>query len=161
MATATYEAIETKTLGSSQTSVTFTSVPTTYTDLVLIVNGTGSGLAALKLQVGNGSVDTGSNYSFTNIQGDGTSATSSRGSSATEMNLGLMDTTISTSIFHFMNYSNTTTYKTFLGSGADTAYAIRKVVGLWRSTAAINTFTVSGTTLQTNTTLSLYGIKAE
>jgi hypothetical protein len=158
---ATYEPIETKTLGSGQTSVTFTSVPTTYTDLVLIVNGTGSsGVSALKLQVGNGSVDTGSNYSWTNIQGDGISAGSSRGSGVTEMNLGLMDTTISTSIFHFMNYSNTTTYKTFLGSGADTAYAIRKVVGLWRNTAAINTFTLSGTTLQTGTTLSLYGIKA-
>lgn len=158
MPTGTETIISSTTLGSSQTSVTFTSVPTTYKDLVIIASVTGSSLAALKLQVGNGSVDTGSNYSWTNIQGDGSSATSTKGTSTTEMNLGLADSIVTTSIFNLMNYSNTDTYKTFIGTGSDTAYGIRKVMGLWRSNSAINTFTLSGTTFAVGSTFTLYGI---
>jgi len=59
-----------------------------------------------------------------------------------------------------MNYSNTTTYKTFLGRGNDPSSFVRQGVGLWRNTAAITSFSVSGVTFSTGVTATLYGIKA-
>ena len=78
----TYEPIATTTLGSAQTSVTFSSISGAYTDLVLVINagnsgGTGYGIA---LQCNN---DTGSNYSFTQLYGTGSAATSTRSTSTT------------------------------------------------------------------------------
>lgn len=164
MPTQTYTPIATYTTPSAAANYTFTSIPTTYTDLVCIISGQNStsdqGIVA---QVGNGSVDTGSNYSTTYILGSGTSTgISGRESSATSMIVGRMANSASNSIIHFMNYSNTTTNKTVLGRGNDGAYVIQHV-GLWRSTAAINTiklFNLSSVTFAAGVTLTLYGIKA-
>jgi hypothetical protein len=156
--TVTYEAIQSYTLSGTTTQISLTSLPSTYTDLVLIATGTSSSLAAMVVQV---NTDTGSNYSFTQIQGDGSSATSSRGTSVTGMNMGLIDTTISNSIIQFMNYANTTTFKTFLSRANDKAFATRANVGLWRSTSAINSIQLSGSTFQNGFTVNVYGIKAE
>jgi len=165
MAVSAYELISTQTLGTAVASVTLSSISQTYTDLVLIVNGViNSGESAIFCQVGNGSVDTGTNYSTTYILGDGSNAVSGRESTQTNTFLGRIqaDPYNSTSIIHYMNYANTTTYKTFLGKGSDATYAIQQV-GLWRSTSAINTIKlslVSTFTFSTGTTFTLYGIKA-
>jgi hypothetical protein len=158
---ATYEPIATTTLGSSQSSVTFSSISGSYTDLVLVVGGTASVYDGLVIQVGNTSIDTGSNYSVTGIQGDGTSATSYRETSQTTINAGLQGANFN-NIYQFMNYSNTTTHKTILSRGNSPANNTRAAVGLWRSTSAINTIKIiSGTgTLSSGTVLTLYGIKA-
>jgi hypothetical protein len=67
----TYTPIATTTLGSAATSYTFTSIPTTYTDLILIVNAKNASTGSYpKMQVGNGSVDTGNNYSRTYLTGN-------------------------------------------------------------------------------------------
>ena len=73
-----------------------------------------------------------------------------------------MDNTASTSIINYMNYSNTTTYKTVLGRGNDGTYVIQHV-GLWRSTSEINTikvFNLSSVNFAAGTVLTLYGIVA-
>jgi len=86
MATNTYVALDKITVGSAVASVTFSSIPSGYTDLVIVGNlGTTSGSANIAMQVGNGSIDTGSNYSFTNINGDGSSAASSRASNQAQI----------------------------------------------------------------------------
>jgi len=165
MAVSAYEVISTQTLGTAVATVTLSSIPATYTDLVLIINGViNTGESGIFCQVGNGSVDTATNYSTTYILGDGTSATSGRESSATNTFLGRIqaDPYNSTSIIHYMNYSNTTTYKTFLGRGNDPTYVIQQV-GLWRSTSAINTIKlslVSTFTFTAGSTFTLYGVKA-
>ena len=157
----TYEPISTTTLGAGATSVTFSSIPSTYTDLVLIVNDTnGTGADSLNLRF-NG--DTGTNYSSTRIQGDGSSAQSNRNTNATSMNIGFTSNTLSTSIIQIMNYANTTTNKTALGRGNNAGVEVSAKVGLWRSTAAINSIVVitgGGYTFQTGSTFTLYGIKA-
>ena len=161
----TYEAISTQTLGSAAASVTFSSIPSTYTDLVCVINGViNTGEEGIVTRVGNGSLDTGSNYSSTYILGSGSSAASGRESNATSILAGrIQDGTYnSTSIIHYMNYSNSTTYKTVLGRGNDSTYVIQHV-GLWRSTSAINTiqvFPLSSKTFSTGTVVSLYGIAA-
>jgi hypothetical protein len=159
----TYTPIATTTLGSATLTVTFSSISGSYTDLVLIIGGkNASSDQGIVTQVGNGSIDTGSNYSTTYLIGDGTSATSGRASSATSIIAGRMDNVASTSIINYMNYSNTTTYKTVLGRGNDGTLVIQHV-GLWRNTAAINTinvFNLSSVNFATGTVLTLYGIAA-
>jgi hypothetical protein len=155
----TYTELDTKSL-SSISSITFTSIPQTYTDLVLVIKGVSAANQPANFRVGNGSVDTGSNYSRTGLSGNGSSATSYRGSSevyfytdnASDTNGGAVSTT------YFMNYSNTTTNKTFLNRNGATSNNVRAIVGLWRSTVAINTISADFGATLTGGTASLYGI---
>jgi hypothetical protein len=156
----TYTPIATTTLGSSAASYTFSSIPSTYTDLILIgfikdvrnANGTD-----ITIRV-NG--DTASNYSWTFMQGSGSTATSSRGSSQTIMWAGIgTGVNYAPSIYHFNNYANTNTYKTLIARNDEANSATRAGIGMWRSTSAINSITVIGEQgLNTGTTLTLYGI---
>lgn len=153
----TYTPIATTTLGSNQSSVTFSSISGTYTDLVIIVAGTVNSATAMDVTFNS---DTGSNYSRTLLSGDGSSASSSRVSSATNLGLGFISTTQSVSVIQLMNYSNTTTYKTILARGNAADNRTVATVGLWRSTAAITSINFAGATYQTGTSFTLYGIKA-
>lgn len=173
--TATYEKIATTTLASNQGTVTFSSIPQTYTDLRLIINGGYvDGGFLLGVRVGNGSVDTGSNYSYTFLSGDGSSAASARKSNMTlgALNGGSSSNLNNTFIAEFQNYSNTTTYKTWLSRAGFTGANSQAFVNLWRSTAAINTIAIaesgdggSGTfnygNMLAGTTFTLYGILKE
>jgi hypothetical protein len=158
----TYSTIATTTLGSNQADYTFTSIPSTYTDLVLVINGQVSSSVTTTCQF-NG--DTGSNYSSTEIFGDGSVASSFRtGLSFIIMGIGAQ--TVSgfpfMSILNFQNYSNTTTFKTAIGRTSQASLGLNATVGLWRSTSAINSIKVmtylgaSGYTA--GTTFTLYGI---
>ena len=153
----TYTPIATYTVPSAQASYTFNSFGG-YTDLVLIINGTTSADENIKIQF-NG--DTASNYSNTLIYGNGTSALSARNTSSSSLILASLNSSvISNAITHIMNYANTTTYKTVLQRGNNTALMTRADVGLWRSTAAITSMTlfVSSGNINTGTTFTLYGI---
>ena len=163
---ATYEPIATNTLGSSQASVTFSSITGTYTDLILVVDGeTNSANTNILLEYNS---DTGSNYSVTILFGTGSTAGSARVSNDTAANLGrLGDNNRSNSIMHIFNYSNTTTFKTGIGrfnvvSATENAQLGAKV-SLWRNTAAITSIKVKLSTgnFDSGTTFTLYGIKAE
>ncbi len=154
----TYTPIATTTLGSSASSVSFTSISGSYTDIQIVFAGAiTSGFDAIGLQF-NG--DTGSNYSRVFIAGNGTAASSSLSSSQTTMQIGIMGTERSNSIFNVMNYSNTTTYKTALARGNASANATRAGVGLWRSTSAINRIDLvaGSSTFISGSTFTLYGI---
>lgn len=162
--TATYSKIASYTIPSAVSSYTFSSIPGTYTDLVLVSNPkVSSNQEAVQVQF-NG--DTGNNYSFTQLYGDGTSASSSRAASLGYIYLsnGTSATNYGTGVFNIFDYSNTTTYKTVIGRFNEAAYVAWSDAGLWRSTAAITsiTLTVSGTskTLSTGSTFTLYGIEA-
>lgn len=165
----TYEPIATTTLGSDVTSYTFSSIPNTYTDLVLVATpSVTTGNENLGIRVGNGSADTGSNYSVTVLTGNGTSAASDRNSNQTSFladYYGSMGTTLNNypHIFNFMNYANTTTNKTIIGRANRADSGTDAIVGLWRSTSAINVIYIfgrGGATLKTGSTFTLYGIKA-
>ena len=171
----TYTPIATTTLGSAQATVTFSSIAGTYTDLILVVNAATTHSESTFINMRYNS-DSGSNYSFTELYGNGTTAASVRDTNRTEAWLG-PDVSISTvlgqsvTIGQVMNYSNTTTYKTHLGrsnraSSALDYFGTNAVVGLWRSTAAITSITVRNTrggteyNFATGSTFTLYGIAA-
>jgi hypothetical protein len=160
----TYTKIASTTLGSAAASVTFSSIAATYTDLVLVVNGTISTNSWDLYVRFNG--DTGSNYSVTRLWGNGTSPGSNRLSNDNLIQTtyyGSLGTEQSNQILNVMNYSNTTTYKTMLVRANRAGQGVDASVGLWRNTAAINSLTLllfSGGQFATGSTFNLYGIAA-
>ena len=171
---ATYEPIATTTLGSDASSITFTNISQSYTDLVVVANISGYYAAPTWIEcgikVGNSSIDTGANYSgrtnFTDPP-----YTTFRTSNyilyytvATPTN----ETSRSTVVINLQNYSNTTTFKPILlkYSAMQNTSDVNNVgytIGTWRSTSAINQVRLSnenGTNFYSGTTVSLYGIKA-
>ncbi len=159
MSTNTYVALATQTLGSAAASVTFSSISSAYTDLVLVCSYSKSAAARLDIQF-NG--DTGNNYSYTRVSGNGTSATSDRISNFAVIDGGYTNTTMATSVIHIMNYSNTTTNKTTLIRANSTAEGTGAFVALWRNTAAITSITLGGSNnLVAGSTFSLYGIASQ
>ena len=159
---ATYEPIATYTIPSAQANYTFSSIPSTYTDLVAVIQGviTASADASFYWRA-NG--DTSALYSATRVSGNGTAAASFRASGDTAALSGFIgNTSQSTQILNFMNYANTTTFKTSVSRGSYSAQNVGAFVSLYRSTSAISslTFYSPSGNLDTGMTLTLYGIKA-
>lgn len=159
---ATYEPIATTTTTNNTTqTITFSSIPGTYTDLVLVAVG------AMTTNTTDGTIlinsDTANNYSRTYMYGDGTSAASGRNAPIDAAYGFYWSTGQCNAIWHFMNYSNTTTYKTILTRNNNPGHSTYAGVGLWRSTSAITRLDiqpVSTTKWDTGTTFTLYGIAA-
>lgn len=157
----TYEKIDKATATGSESTISFTSIPATYTDLVLVFNGYTNAQAACNLRFNN---DSGTNYSQTRLLGSGSAATSDRDPSLAQINAFVSTSTSNNinEIIQIQNYSNATTYKTALLRWNNAASYVAAIVGLWRSTSAINRvdMILSTSTYATGSTFTLYGIKA-
>jgi len=162
----TYDLISSQTLGSAAASITFSSIAASWTDLRLVLTAiSGSSNIAPVLTFNN---DTGTNYSVITLDGNGASAYTSPQTNASNIypnyTVGFIDTTYP-ALYDFNIFSYTgSNYKTVLvanngdknGSGNTTC-----AVGLWKSTSAITSLTITvGTTMAAGTTAKLYGIKA-
>jgi hypothetical protein len=152
----TYTPIASVTLSSAQSSVTFSGIPQTYTDLVLVANAaTVSGSQNYAYLYFNS--DTSSSYSRTVISGDGSTASSTRFSNLIPFTL---DTTLRASqILNVMNYSNSTTNKTVLWRDGNSVLS-GAGVGLWRKTESITSITITGfsANIASGSTFNLYGV---
>lgn len=158
----TYEPIATATATGSQSEILFTGISQAYTDLVIVVSAAESGSDGMDMRVGNGSIDTGNNYSFTALRGNGSAASSYRVSNYSAMELGTVNTTLNVDVAHIFNYSNTTTYKSYLARCNNTTAFTQARVGVWRNTAAINQINFkngSNVNHTAGSTFTLYGIK--
>ena len=110
--------------------------------------------------------DTGNNYSWLDVAGNGTSAVSYSGTNVAS--IPFLGYVVSGSnwgnvIAHIQNYSNTSIYKSVIGRSNYNASYAEACIGLWRNTAAINSITIThyvSATYQTGSTFTLYGIKA-
>ena len=164
---ATYFPIATTTLTGAQANVDFNSISGDYTDLVLISDFTTASNTSITIRVGNGSLDTGSNYSYTVIQA-AASAQSGRDSNASSGFItGHYSQIVASNrvqaVTYIQNYSNTTTYKTWVNRGNVPAQWVDTSTCLWRSTSAINVirlFNNTGANFATGSTFTLYGIAA-
>jgi hypothetical protein len=160
----TYTPLATTTLGSDTADVTFSSISGSYTDLIVVTNsGASTTDSAVTLRFNS---DSGSNYSFTNIYGNGTTAASVR-SSATSAYVAWYICPIAAIehnvVAHIMNYSNTTTFKTVISranrASASSFPGTESIVSLWRSTSAITSIRIAGGgNLKAGSTFTLYGI---
>lgn len=150
----------------SSGSITFSSIPSTYSHLQIRYFYKTSGTAALYLRA-NG--DTGSNYSIHEIVGDGSSVSASGSASQAQARLGSSngktDYQACVGIVDLHDYVSTAKYKTlsdYSGTQVQVAgsdVAIRS--GMWMSTSAINSLTIylSSGNFTTDTVIGLYGIK--
>lgn len=175
MAGITYTPIQSITASGSSTSITFSSIPQTYTNLVLITSVTTTTDGESVYVQFNG--DSGSNYSRTNLSSatdPGVTSTrqTSQSSIAVQYGTGIGSNQPSISNIEIPNYTNTTTYKTVLSKssifrGSSTNKAeVYLGVGLWRgstgsATQAITSITVgSSGTFNNTSTFTLYGVLA-
>lgn len=159
---ATYEPIATQTASGSSSTITFSSIPQTYTDLLIVKNGGNTAISNSRFQF-NG--DTASNYSMTGLYGDGSAAGTFRDTNVGAIVIDYFSTSglRSMTLINIMNYSNTTTYKSGNYRRTDTFNASLASSFLWRNTAAINSITfsvIASGNFDSTTTFTLYGIKA-
>ena len=163
----TYEPIATTTLSSATPTVTFSSISNTYTDLVLIAQLTTAAATNMRIRF---NADTASNYGSTHMSGNG--GTISTGVETTNT-AGLIDyqggypnggaSSVSTYVININNYSNTTTWKTWLTRASNAGTGTEVTAGVWRQTSAINQVqirTSSGGNMSVGSIFTLYGIKA-
>jgi len=160
----TYSTIATYTAPSSQASYTFSSIPSTYTDLIVVCSTfNSSGPDDLRLRFNS---DTGTNYSATLLRGSGSAIVNAKDNNGTYLAwLGYVSSNsnnTSTTIFQVMNYSNTSVNKTVLSRGNLATDFVNATVGMWRSTAAINSITLiaGGANITSGSTFTIYGIAA-
>jgi hypothetical protein len=164
----TYTLISSNVLGSSAASVTFSAIPSTYTDLVIraSIRNSSGGTAAIATTF-NGQA---SGYSVTRLRGSGTTGSSGRTSSSTFLYFSLTDSTYTANTFaswemYLPNYLSTTNKPvsnfsvTENNSAAD--YYIDLNAGLSNITSAITSVTLSadGNTFVSGSSFYLYGIK--
>jgi hypothetical protein len=162
----TYTALATVTLGSSASSVTFSSIPATYRDLILVFNGTvtgGNGGANMRL---NG--DTGSNYPFVFMR-NVNNTPASEAATESRIPITVSTTTANTRIQSnatIMDYSATDKHKTTLVRSGytepTTSTMVEATASRWANTAAVTSLLIYTTAnnFSTGSTFSLYGVIA-
>jgi hypothetical protein len=157
MPTKTYKALANVTLGASASSVTFSNIPATYRDLVLVVGGLASAQANFQLQFNN---DTGSNYNWVNAVAFSGGAVSANGANRTStQNAVIIGSAQSTILVNFMDYSATDKHKTTLVTDTTDNNAAGAIATRWASLDPISTVSVAsvGSTFSAGSTFSLYG----
>jgi hypothetical protein len=160
-----YESIATVTLGSAQSSITFSSIPSTYTHLQ--IRGTTKSTSGLVSSFVNFNSDTGSNYSQHQLIGDGATASASGNGSATAFYANIFTNTANNygaTVIDILDYANTNKYKTvrtLSGYDANGSGYVTLRSGLWQSTSAITNivFSPSGGNYDQYSSFALYGIK--
>ena len=165
-----FESIATVTVGSGGAAdVTFSSIPSTFTHLQLRgITRTDRAATGDQLRV-QVNADTGSNYSWHRLEGDGSSANSGNGTSTTFMALPSPTGSTTTAnvfgvaIIDVLDYLNTNKNKTFRGLGgweSNTEGFVQFQSGLWRNTNAITSIKIYAIgNFSQYTTFALYGIK--
>lgn len=158
----TYEPIATTTLGSSQSSVTFSSIPSTYTDIVVTISSGGDANVALYARFNS---DSGNNYGRSYFYGNASGTASVRNTSIAGALIGIINagsTIRSLTMAHIQDYSNTTTYKGVISQTTSDGAASYLQTLSWLNTAAISTIQILTFTdnMIAGTQITLYGIKA-
>ena len=158
--TAAWVPLAETTLSSSASSVTFSSIPAGYRDLILVCSGTTSVNANILCNVNN---DTASNYSWVYMRGNGSTAVSGSNASNTSILTSATAYWINASptntVLQFMDYSNTSIHKTVLCRNDGSTRASEATCSRWANTAAINEIDLTPTsgTFESGATFSLYG----
>lgn len=161
-----FESIATITVSASTSFVTFTSIPQTYKHLQVRATMRCSAINNMFLRVGNGSIDSGSNYSWHQLFGDGATPYSNGSGSGTFSYIGYNHNTShpNPSIVDLLDYSSTVktkSFKTIAGTESNGAGYAQLWGGNWRSNSAIDTisFVTGSGNFDANSSFALYGIK--
>ena len=158
---ATYELITTTTLGSNASSITISSIPATYTDLVIVgnykvVNGGGVGVCM------RFNSDSGNNYEFMGYYSNGSSNSGNYAQPYSFSYFAIADNTyLTTSVVHVNNYATTGRFKTLIAHSGNYNFN-SAYTGNWNnSTTAIDSVTIvcdGGSQITSGAKFSIYGI---
>jgi len=172
-----FESIATTTVGSGgSSSITFSSIPSTYTHLQIkyIARDDRSGSSGDYLKITFNS-DTSANYSTHMLYATGAAVGATADTSVSNMAIGRVPTAghnasiFGVGVLDLLDYANTNKYKTVrLLSGYDTNNTGSEPgylpfnSGSWRSTSAVSTITIApnvGSNFVQYSHFALYGIK--
>jgi hypothetical protein len=159
--------IESRTIATPQASIAFTSIPQTFTDLVIVASGRSERTAGFEdyLITFNGSS---ANFSWIRLGGQGSGSPYS--DSGTTGRLGQIDTDFATAntfgnlTAYISNYTAATNKSISVDfvTENNATQAFQEIVALlWSNTAAINSFTLTttnGFNFKAGTIISLYGV---
>jgi hypothetical protein len=163
MPSSTYKALATITLGSTDSNITFSSIPSTYRDLIIIAQGTVSGSAGLRMRFNN---DSANNYTYHGFSG-GTQTSAERNISGINTFPMSWMTLASGQIFYYsvniMDYSATDKHKTVLLRTSENNSALTSAWSMrWASTNVVNEVNLflASNSFNAGTTFSLYGVNS-
>jgi hypothetical protein len=168
--TSSFESIATVTGTGSSGTITFSSIPSTYSALQIRYIGRGDTAAntvALNMTFNS---DTGANYTYHRLEGDGSATYAAGGADQTNTQFGTITAASAASnimgvgIVDVHDYASTTKYKTARMFGAQDRNGAGSLLlrsGLWMSTSAISSITITTNSgnFTTSSVFSLYGIK--
>ena len=169
-----YESIATVIVGSGgQSSVSFTSIPTTYTHLQIrgiVRKAFSTGTTAFKA---NFNSDTGMNYTNHQLYGNGSSAGADGNATGTYSNMPFFaiatqqsDTAYGAFVVDILDYRNSNKYKTirsFAGYETNSVGFINLASSLWLSTSAITSITLAtyaSGNIDQYSKFALYGLRS-
>jgi len=160
--------LQTVTVGSGgASSVSFTSIPQTYTHLQVRAIANSSSTSQAMLQMNS---DTGNNYAFHDMSGNGSSAGAEGYATGTLNGIAPIvrmggSSYFGAGILNILDYTNTNKNKvtrTLVGYDAAGSGAVYLASGLWTNTAAITTLTFTiqgGGNFSQYSQFALYGVK--
>lgn len=174
-----FDSIATTTIGSpGASSITFSSIPATYTHLQIrgiVRNSANVGGDDVQLRL---NADSGTNYTWHEFYTAGTVAsvyaqTAGAGVTYTRISRNAADASYASGVFNavvvdILDYANTSKYKTvrtLFGTDGNGTGAVGLSSGLWMSTSAVTSLTIypynlGGNNFAQYSSLALYGIKA-
>lgn len=169
-----FDSIATTTLGSANSTITFSSIPSTYKHLQVRYLArsarTTSAGATMLIQFNS---DTGNNYAYHILYGDGSTTAAYNGSTTNVMRSYSVASSSSSNtqaygvgVIDILDYGSTSKYKTLRHLGGydrNGSGELNLASGLWQSTSAITSITLTlaeaTANYETNSTFALYGIK--
>jgi len=167
----TYTLIESTTLGSNQSTVTFSSIPATYTDLVIKMSMRLSDVSATATVKVWFNSDTANNYSLTYLRGSGSAIASARTSSSPYFSTGQANgngstsSTFSSAEIYIPSYTVSQNKPLISNSAQEdnnsTAYMELRA-GLWNSNSTLSSISLqpidAGINFVSGSSFYLYGI---
>jgi hypothetical protein len=171
MPAGTFETIETRLLTSSQSAIVFSSIPQTYTDLVIVLVPISNGTNFVAVQFNTDTSAGGTNYSRVTYSTGGTGPFTDQRSNRYAIEVDYFESTgtgpNTTNEIHIFNYTTTAAFKTILSKNSASdrnagGVGVGTGVGTWRNTEAINSVRLSlnAGTFSSGTRATIYGIKA-
>jgi hypothetical protein len=163
MPTPTYTALANITLGSTASSVSFSSIPSSFRDLVVIIKA-GAATGSPNFQLSLNGDTTNANYSATQMSGSGSVVDGSAfltGQSRFINYYGYLETDLhGTYVVNIMDYSATDKHKTYLSRASHADNGVAAVASRWANTAAVTSvlLTPEGQSFASGSTFALYGI---
>ena len=173
--TTAYNKIATVTVGAGgASSIAFSSIPATYTDLKLVISARTNVNNWNDNSIVRFNADSGNNYSNRRINGSGSTIESSSNSSQDGFYyLNFNGSTVTSNTFcnnemYIPNYTSSN-QKSFsvdrvIENNSSTENLISLIAGLWTGTSAINSISIApfyGTSFAQHSTATLYGIKKD